>query len=163
MQTKVEPTGPIAVEGVAVEPRKQVSNYPAPFAERMLGREKRILGNLFGLRTIGVNLTRLAPGAVSSLHHRHTSQDEFVWIVEGELTLVTDHAETPLRAGMCAGFPANGTAHHLENRTDRDVLYLEIGDRGQGDTVDYPLDDLQLMRDPTEGRLRYARKDGSFY
>ena len=156
-------SAPFAVEGVAVEPRKQVSNYPAPFAARMAGREKRILGNLFGLRTFGVNLTRLAPGAVSSLHHRHTRQDEFIWIVEGEPTLVTDAGEQGLRAGMCAGFPANGTAHHLENRTERDVLYLEIGDRGEGDDVDYPNDDLSIVHDPEAARACYAHKDGRFY
>ncbi len=122
-----------------------------------------MLGNLFGLRTFGVNLTRLSPGAVSSLHHRHTSQDEFVWIVQGEPTLVTDSAETVLKPGMCAGFPAGGTAHHLENRTGGDVLYLEIGDRGEGDAVDYPRDDLQLVWDADEGRPRFAHKDGSRY
>ena len=158
-----EITGPIAIEAIAVAPRKQVSNYPEPFASRMAGREKRVLGNLFGLRNFGVNLTRLSPGAVSSLHHKHTRQDEFIWIVQGEPTLITDAAEVVLRPGMCAGFPANGTAHHLENRTEGDVLYLEIGDRGAGDAVDYPKDDLQLVWRPDEGRLGFAHKDGSPY
>lgn len=154
---------PVAVQGIEVEPRKQVSNYPEPYASRMAGREKRVLGNLFGLKTFGVNLTRLSPGAVSSLHHRHSSQDEFIWIVQGEPTLVTDHGDMPLGPGMCAGFPSGGTAHHLENRTDTDVLYLEMGDRGKGDEVEYPLDDLKLITDADAGRLRFARKDGSFY
>ncbi len=154
---------PIAVQALDVAPRRQVSNDPEPFASRMAGREKRVLGNLFGLSTFGVNLTRLAPGAVSSLHHRHSSQDEFVWIVQGAPTLVTDDGETTMEPGMCAGFPAGGTAHHLENRTETDVLYLEMGDRGEGDAVDYPLDDLRLIMDPKAGRLRYARKDGPFY
>lgn len=159
----LEITAPIAVEAIAVAPRQQVSNYPEPFASRMAGREKRVLGNLFGLRTFGVNLTRLSPGAVSSLHHRHTRQDEFIWIVQGEPTLVTDLAEVVLQPGMCAGFPASGTAHHLENRTGGDVLYLEIGDRGEGDTIDYPSDDLQLVWRPDEGHPRFAHKDGSPY
>jgi uncharacterized cupin superfamily protein len=153
----------VAVKGVEVEPRKAVSNYPEPFASRMAGREKRILGNLFGLKTFGINLTKLSPGAVSSLHHVHSRQDEMIWIVEGEPTLVTNEGETSLASGMCAGFPAGGTAHHLENRTSSDVLYLEIGDRGLGDVVDYPLDDLQLVTDPATGKLRFARKNGSFY
>jgi uncharacterized cupin superfamily protein len=151
------------VEAIAVAPRRQVSNYPEPFASRMAGREKRVLGNLFGLRSFGVNLTRLSPGAVSSLHHRHTRQDEFIWIVQGAPTLVTDAAEIALRPGMCAGFPAGGTAHHLENRTDEDVLYLEMGDRGEGDTVEYPRDDLLLVQPAGESRPRFVRKDGTPY
>ncbi len=154
---------PVAVEASAVPPRHQVSNYPEPFASRMVGREKRVLGNLFGLRIFGVNLTRLSPGAVSSLHHRHSRQDEFIWIVQGQPTLVTDTAEMLLGPGHCAGFPASGTAHHLENRTGEDVLYLEIGDRGEGDVVEYPKDDLQLVWNPDENRRRYAHKDGTFY
>jgi len=119
-----------------------------------------VLGDLFGLKTFGVNLTRLAPGAASSVHHRHSRQDEFVYVVEGEPVLVTDAGEMRLRPGFCAGFPAGGTAHHLENRTARDVLYLEIGDRGAGDEVEYPADDLALVPDPTTGRRRYTHKDG---
>ena len=154
---------PVAVAAIEVAPRKSVSSYPEPFASRMAGREKRILGNIFGLKSFGMNLTRLAPGAASSVHHVHSRQDEMVWVVEGEPTLVTDAGETLLSPGMCAGFPAGGTAHHLENRSAADVLYLEMGDRGAGDTVDYPLDDLRLASDPATGRPRYARKDGSFY
>ncbi len=153
----------LAVMAIQVEPRKTVSNYPEPFASRMSGREKRVLGDIFGLRTFGMNLTRLAPGAVSSVHHSHSRQDEMIWIVQGEPTLVTDTAETPMMPGMCAGFPAGGTAHHLENRSSSDVLYLEIGDRGQGDSVEYPHDDLILVDDPATGKLRYAHKDGTSY
>ena len=153
----------VAVEVTAVPPRARVTNYPEPFATRVAGRQKRILGDLFGLKSFGVNLTRLAPGAVSSVHHRHSRQDEFVYIVEGEPVLVTDAGETPLHPGMCAGFPAGGTAHHLENRTERDVLLLEIGDRAWDDEVEYPADDLQLMRDAQTGRRHYAHKDGALY
>ena len=98
----------LAVVAIDVEPRKTVSNYPEPFASRMSGREKRVLGNIFGLKTFGMNLTRLAPGAVSSVHHSHSRQDEMIWIVQGQPTLVTDTAETAMRPGMCAGFPAAG-------------------------------------------------------
>ncbi len=146
-----------------MEVRGKVSGYPAPFLPRVAGRRKRVLGDLFGLRSFGVNLTRLGPGDASSLHHRHSRQDEFVYVVEGEPTLVADAGETPLRPGFCAGFPAGGTAHHLENRTDREVLYLEIGDRSAGDEVEYPADDLALVPDPATGRRRYAHKDGRFW
>ena len=120
-------------------PRAKITNYPDPFAARVGGRLKRPLGDLFGLRNFGVNLTRLAPGAVSSLHHRHSRQDEFIYVVEGEATLFTDRGQTTLRPGMVAGFPANGTAHHLENNSERDCVIIEIGDRSDGDMVSYPV------------------------
>jgi uncharacterized cupin superfamily protein len=95
-----------AVEAASVAARVRPSSYPEPFAGRMRGREKRPLGDVFGLKNFGVNLTRLAPGAQSALKHRHSRQDEFVFILEGEPTLVLDDDETVLRPGMCAGFPA---------------------------------------------------------
>ena len=88
----------------------------------MAKREKRPLGDLFGLKNFGVNLTRLAPGGESALLHRHSKQDEFVYILDGEPTLVTDGEEVTLSPGMCAGFPAQGLAHQLVNRTDRTVV-----------------------------------------
>jgi len=154
---------PMAVEAMAVEVRAKVSNYPEPFLRRVAGRRKRVLGDLFGLRNFGVNLTRLGPGDASSLHHRHSRQDEFVYVVEGEPVLVTDTGEMQLHPGWCAGFPAGGAAHHLENRTNGDVLYLEIGDRIVGDEVEYPRDDLALVHDPAGGRRRFAHKDGGFW
>ena len=143
-------------------PRSKRTNYPAPFAARVAGRDKRPLGDLFGLRNFGVNLTRLAPGAASSLHHRHSGQDEFIYVLEGEATLFTDHGETTLRPGMVAGFAANGTAHHLENNSDRDCVILEIGDRSGGDEVSYPADDIQAVMG-SDGRWRFAHKDGTPY
>jgi uncharacterized cupin superfamily protein len=143
-------------------PRAKTTNYPEPFAARVNGRLKRPLGELFGLRNFGVNLTRLAPGAVSSLHHRHSQQDEFIYVLEGEATLFTDHSQTTLRPGMVAGFPANGTAHHLENKSDRDCIILEIGDRSAGDMVNYPDDDIQAVVG-SDGRWRFAHKDGTPY
>lgn len=149
-----------AILAAAVPARQKPSNYPEEFARRMAGREKRALGDAFGLRNFGVNLTRLQPGSVSSLHHRHSRQDEFIYVLEGRPTLVTDAGETLLAPGMCAGFPAGGTAHHLENRSDADVVILEIGDRLAGDAGEYPADDLKAVLD-AQGRWRFTRKDGS--
>ncbi|MBV9248632.1 MAG: cupin domain-containing protein [Acetobacteraceae bacterium] len=150
---------PTAIRAADASPRVRQSGYPAEFLARIAGREKRPLGDLFGLTIFGVNLTRLAPGGWSSLHHRHSRQDEFIYVLEGSPMLVTDAGETQLSPGMCAGFPAAGTAHHLENRTDRDVVILEAGDRGLGDEVSYPADDLKAVL-ADDGRWRYTRKDG---
>jgi len=141
-------------------PRTKPSNYPAIFAARVAGREKRPLGDLFGLRNFGVNLTTLHPGAATALHHVHSRQDEFIYVLEGEPTLLTGQGEMRLRPGMVAGFPAGGTAHHLENRTDRDCVILEVGDRMPGDTASYPDDDLQAVLGP-DGAWRFERKDGT--
>lgn len=152
-----------AIEAVTAPPRTRSSSYPEPFASRMAGREKRPLGDLFGLRNFGVNLTRLAPGAVSSLRHAHSRQDEFVYILEGEPVLVTNTGETPLRPGMCAGFRAGSDdAHHLVNRSESDVVYLEIGDRAERDTVTYPDDDIVAAL-TSDGRWRFVHKDGRPY
>src|SRR5712692_3173884 len=116
-----------SIKALDAPPRTKQSNYPEPFASRMAGREKRPLGDLFGLANFGVNLTRLAPGAVSALRHAHSRQDEFIYVVEGKPTLLTDAGETVLRPGMCEGFKAgSGNAHHLINRTDADVILLEV-------------------------------------
>lgn len=154
---------PTALLAADAPPRKRQSTYPAAFAPRVAGRLKRPLGDPFGLTNFGVNLTRLAPGAMSALRHAHAKQDEFVYVLEGEPTLVTDEGETPLRPGMCAGFKAgSGNAHHLINFTDRDVVFLEVGDRTSGDGAVYPDDDLVAVFDP-EGRWRYTHKDGTPY
>jgi uncharacterized cupin superfamily protein len=153
---------PTAIEAWAVAPRSRPSNYPALFAARMAGREKRALGDVFGLANFGVNLTRLAPGAQSALLHRHSRQDEFVYVLDGAPTLVTEAGETQLRPGMCAGFPAGGRAHHLVNRTDTDALYLEVGDRTPGDRGEYPADDLEARLAP-DGGWRFFHKDGRPY
>ncbi|OHX35180.1 cupin [Methylomonas sp. LWB] len=154
---------PIAIFAEDVPPRVRRSLYPEPFASLMAGREKRPLGDAFGLVNFGVNLTRLAPGARSALRHSHAEQDEFVYVLSGEASLVTDQGETRLCAGMCAGFPAgDGDAHHLLNRTDADVVYLEIGDRAPGDTVIYPDDDLQARLDAA-GQWQFLHKDGRPY
>ena len=157
-----EATRPIAVDATQAPSRTQSSNYPEPFASRMSGRVKKPLGDLFGLANFGVNLTRLAPGAVSSLRHAHTLQDEFVYVLEGHPTLVTDAGDTPLHPGMCAGFQAGtGDAHQLVNRTSEDVVYLEVGDRTSGDAGSYPDDDLQAVS--VAGRWYFTHKDGTPY
>src|SRR6186713_2910749 len=120
---EIENTG--AITAIEAPVRSKPSTYPEPFFSRMAGREKRPLGDTFGLKNFGVNLTKLSPGGESALLHRHSKQDEFVFILEGEPTLVTDRGEIQLTPGMCAGFPAAGLAHQLVNRTDHDVVYLE--------------------------------------
>ncbi len=152
---------PITLVARDVSPRARRSGYPPDLAAKIGGREKRVLGDLFGLRNFGVNLTRLPPGAASALRHAHRTQDEFIYVLEGEPTLLTDAGETPLRPGMCAGFAAGtGDAHCLVNRGSTDVLYLEIGDRSPGDAVTYPDDDLKAELAP-DGSWRYSRKDGT--
>jgi len=153
---------PFAILAKDAPPRARQTNYPEPFASWMAGRQKRPLGDLFALRNFGVNLTRLAPGARSAMHHRHSLQDEFIYVLEGEPSLVCDGQTSVLRPGMCAGFPANGPAHHLENRSGGDVLYLEVGDRRPGDEVTYPVDDLRAVLG-ADGRWRFVHKDGTGY
>ena len=152
----------LALDAASVPPRARASNYPEPFFSRMDKREKRSLGDQFALKNFGVNLTRLKPEGESALLHRHSKQDEFIYILEGEPTLVTDAGEVVLKPGMCAGFPAGGIAHQLVNRTARDVVYLEVGDRTPGDTGFYPSDDLEA-RQGTDGRWVFTRKDGTPY
>jgi uncharacterized cupin superfamily protein len=139
------------------------SNYPEPFFSRMSRREKRPLGNVFGLANFGVNLTRILPGGQSALRHAHTKQDELIYILEGEPTLATDAGETRLRPGMCAGFKAgSGDAHYLLNRTSVDVVYIEIGDRTAGDAGSYPDDDIQAVLG-ADGKWQFTHKDGTPY
>jgi len=152
---------PLAVRAVAVAPRTRPSIYPQPFAQRVEGRVKRQLGEVFGLSAFGVNLTTLAPGAASALLHRHSVQDEFVYVVEGDLVLVTDDGELKISAGMCAGFPARGLAHQLVNRSSHAATYLEIGDRASGDSAEYPDDDLVAIWE--HDTWRFTHKDGSDY
>lgn len=153
---------PVAVVATEVAPRTRPSNYPEPFASRMNGRLKRQIGDVFGLANFGVNLTMLAPGAISALRHSHSLQDEFVYVLEGAPTLVTDTGETELVPGMCAGFRAGvGAAHHLVNRTSQAVVYLEVGDRTAGDAVHYPDDDIEAVFEL--GAWRFRHKDGAPY
>ena len=153
---------PLAIVAAEAPLRTKPSVYPEPFFSRMGRRDKRPLGDLFGLRNFGVNLTRIRPGGESALLHRHSRQDEFVYILEGEPTLVTDAGEEVLKAGECVGFKAGvADGHHLVNRTDRPVRYIEIGARRLDvDRVAYPDDDLAAAPDGRGGR-RVTRKDGT--
>jgi uncharacterized cupin superfamily protein len=152
----------VAIHAVDVPTRIKPSNYPEPFASRMTGREKRPLGDFLGLTQFGVNLTRLAPGAVSSLRHAHTKQDEFIYILQGSPMLHTDEGRKKIYPGMCAGFKAGtGNAHRLINETVEEVVYLEIGDRTPGDEGIYPDDDLKAML--AEGKWNFVHKDGAPY
>lgn len=152
----------LAIEANAVPSRTKPSNYPEPFSSRMAGREKRQLGDFFGLTNFGVNLTTLAPGGESALLHRHSKQDEFVYILAGAPTLITESEEIELSPGMCAGFPAQGIAHQLVNRTDAEIVYLEIGDRRPGDEGSYPNDDIQAALG-ADGNWQFTHKDGRPY
>ena len=148
---------------IANLPVDTVTNYPDPFHKPIAGRERKRLGNAVGLNQFGVNLTTLKPGAWSSQRHWHRNEDEFVYVLDGEPTLITDEGETALRPGMCAGFKAGtGNGHHLVNRTAREVVYLEVGDRTAGDSGTYPDDDLAAALGPA-GRWRFTRKDGTPY
>lgn len=157
-----EKSKPMAVTAAEVPARTKPSVYPEPFASRMAGREKRPLGDLFGITNFGVNLTRLAPNAVSALRHAHTKQDEFVYILQGRPTLHTDEGRTRLSPGMCAGFKAGtGNGHHLINETTEEVLYLEVGDRTPGDEGSYPDDDLKALL--VDGKWKFVHRDGTPY
>jgi uncharacterized cupin superfamily protein len=160
--TMTSPTYPVAIVAAQAPARTKPSNYPEPFASRMAGRRKQPLGDVFGLTNFGVNLTRLAPGAVSALRHAHSRQDEFVYVLQGRPTLHTDEGRTALAPGMCAGFRAGtGNGHRLLNETDEEVVYLEVGDRTAGDEGRYPDDDLKALR--VEGGWVFAHKDGTPY
>ncbi|HYI28341.1 MAG TPA: cupin domain-containing protein [Bradyrhizobium sp.] len=153
---------PIAITATEAPIRSKPTSYPEPFASRMAGREKRPLGDLFGLTNFGVNLTRLAPKAVSALRHAHSRQDEFVYILHGRPTLQTDEGRTRLSPGMCAGFKAGtGNGHRLINKTAEEIVYLEIGDRTPGDEGSYPDDDLKALL--VDGKWQFVSKDGTPY
>jgi uncharacterized cupin superfamily protein len=138
------------------------SRYPSPHNETCEGRTKYILGDAFGLSQFGVNLAVIAPGAWSSQRHWHEGEDEFVYMLEGELLLVDDDGEHLLRPGMCAGFKAgNGNGHCLKNVSDRPASYLEIGTRLQADFARYS--DIDMMAIKENGAFRFVKKDGSAF
>lgn len=148
---------PLDVEAIERNP------YPPPNDQVLNGKLRRALGDPNGLTKFGVNLTEMAPGAVSALRHWHSEEDEFIYITEGTPTLVTDAGEQQLRAGMCACFPADsGDAHRLENRSDAVVRYLEIGNRSAREEVHYPDDDMIMKRVAGEAPS-FTRADGSPY
>lgn len=144
-------------------PESNATSYPEPFRAANQSRWSRRLGKHAGLTNFGVNLTRIVPGGQSSSRHAHTRQDEFVYVVQGEVELETDAGAELLRAGMCAGFPAGtGNAHRFVNRSDADVLLLVVGDRTPGEEVTYPDIDLHGRMGP-DGRYVFTRKDGTAF
>lgn len=147
-------------------PARSTSGYPEPYRSRVLPREKRALGDALGLRKIGINHTTLPPGKESSMRHWHTHEEEFVFVLAGEVVLRTDAGEQLLTAGMCAGFPPSadgrtGDGHQLVNRGKVPAVYLEISDRVPGDGAHYPDDDLRFHG--VDAPVRFTRKDGSHF
>lgn len=151
-----------ALDPMTVEPR-QGSAYPPVFRPHVAGREKRVLGDALGLSNFGVNLVTLAPGSASALRHWHKEEDEFIFVLDGEVVLVTDSGEQVLKAGHCAGFPkGKADGHQVINRSPKPARYLEVGDRRPGDSVTYPDDDLRAEKG-TDGQWRMLHKDGQPY
>jgi uncharacterized cupin superfamily protein len=144
-------------------PESNATGYPEPLRAANMQRHNRRLGNHAGLKNFGVNLTRIAPGGQSSYRHKHSTQDEFVYVLEGEVVFESDNGEQLLRPGMCAGFPAGtGEAHRFLNRTATDVLLLVVGDRSANDEIVYPDVDLRGKLQ-ADGKYAYTRKDGTSY
>ncbi|MBA2543511.1 MAG: cupin domain-containing protein [Deltaproteobacteria bacterium] len=144
-------------------PVRNTSGYPEPYRSRVLPREKRALGDAFGLTKVGINLTTLPPGKESSMRHWHTREDEFIYVVEGEVVMRNDAGEHVLRAGTCAGFPAGvENGHQLINKSDRPARYLEISNRDPEDGATYSDPDVDLAYGKApDGTGRFTRKDGT--
>ena len=155
-------SNPAAIDVQTVSARSG-STYPEQFRSEVKARSKRVLGDLFGLTHYGVNLVELQPGSWSAQRHWHTTEDEFVYVVSGELTLVTNDGEQSMTAGMVAGFPAGAeNGHHLVNNSDSAANYLEIGDRKAEDECNYPDIDL-LLKSDGEGGHMFTNRDGKPY
>ena len=138
------------------------SNYPEPYKSRVAGRHRRRLGDAAGLSNFGVNLVRLDAGSESSMRHWHEKQDEFIYVLEGEVTLVTDGKRQKLGPGMCAGFPKNhADGHQLVNESGAPASYLEVGDRTPDDAAHYS--DVDLAVRMVEGKWVFSRKDGTSF
>jgi uncharacterized cupin superfamily protein len=149
------------LDAKAVVPRSG-TNYLPQFAHVVQGREKRVLGDVFGLTQFGVNLTTLAPGSASALRHWHAREDEFVFVVSGEITLIDDLGEHVLTPGMCAGFKAGvANGHCLVNKSAASASYIEIGTRASEESAEYP--DVDLKAEKRAGKWSYMKKDGTPY
>src|SRR5262245_43581850 len=152
-----------ALDPMSLTPRTG-TGYPEPYRSRVLPREKRALGDAVGLTKIGINHSTLAPGKESSMRHWHTHEDEFIYMLSGEVVLVTDAGEQVLTAGMCAGFPASvdgqtGDGHHLINRGSQPAVYLEVSNRDPRDTAEYS--DVDMKFHGVNAAVMFTRKDGS--
>ena len=145
---------------IASVPERRGSGYPAPFHLKAGERVRQALGDAGGLNDFGVNVLKLPPGAWSSQRHWHNAEDEFIWILSGEATLVTDEGELVLRAGDCAAFPKNRpNGHHLINKSTAMATVLEVGTRSGEDVCEYP--DIDMRIDARDGQ--YRRRDGTAY
>ena len=149
---------------LASAPTVTGSRYPAPFAEPCRARSNRQVGNAAGLTQFGVNLTTLPPGAWSSQRHFHTLEDEFVYVLEGEVVLIEDDGEHPLGPGECAGFKAGvRNGHHFVNRSERPALLLTVGSRNDDDSGEYSDIDMKFLAGRYSGKGGYTKKDGTPY
>ena len=146
---------------IEAAPSRDGTAYPEPFDQPCRARRRRKLGDAAGLTQFGVNRLELDPGVWTSQRHWHSAEDEFVWVVEGEVVLIDDGGETVLKAGDCAGFPAGlANGHHIVNRSDRTAVLLEVGTRRPAeDRVEYPDIDMTY----TGGETFYRRRDGTPY
>lgn len=145
---------------ISTAPVRTGTGYPPPYDAPCRARVRIRLGDAGGLTQFGVNLLTLKPGVWSSQRHWHVGEDEFVYVLSGEVVLVTDRGEEVLRPGDCAAFPKNdGDGHHLVNRSDADAVLLEVGTRTGGDTAHYP--DIDLVLDPDKGG--FVHRDGTPY
>jgi len=148
-----------ALDPLSLEPRT-TTGYPEPYRSRVLPREKRALGDPLGLKTIGINHAVLAPGKESSMRHWHTHEEEFIYVLSGEVVLVTDAGEQLLKAGTCAGFPL-GTqdGHQLVNRSSQPAVYLEISNRDPKDRAYYS--DVDMVFHGVSANPMFTRRDGT--
>jgi len=148
-----------ALDPMTLEPRTS-TGYPEPYRSRVLPREKRALGDPLGLKTIGINHAVLAPGKESSMRHWHTHEEEFIYVLSGEVVLVTDAGEQLLKAGTCAGFPL-GTqdGHQLVNRSSQPAVYLEISNRDPKDRAYYS--DVDMVFHGVSANPMFTRRDGT--
>jgi uncharacterized cupin superfamily protein len=145
---------------LAAVPERKGAGYPKPFDAPCASRTRRRLGDAGGLQDFGVNLMTLPPGGWSSQRHWHSDEDEFVYVLEGELALVEDDGETPLKAGECAAFPkGSGNGHHLQNRSSAIAVYLEVGSRQPDDLT--TCSDIDMKSSNADGR--FVHKDGAPY
>jgi uncharacterized cupin superfamily protein len=157
------PLSPPAMDPATLEVRSS-SGYPEPYRSRCLPREKRALGDPLGLTKIGVNLTTLMPGKESSMRHWHTEEDELIYVLEGELTLVTDDGEQLLTPGTYAGFPAGKqVGHHFINKSDQPARYLEVSNRDPDDRATYTDPTVDMAYAKIDGKHTFTRRDGSSY
>ncbi|HVO45189.1 MAG TPA: cupin domain-containing protein [Steroidobacteraceae bacterium] len=150
-----------ALDPMSVEPVSKTL-YPEPYRSRVMPREKRRLAEALGLRKLGINRTTLLPGKESSMRHWHTREDEFIYVLEGEVVLRTEAGEQLLTAGSCAGFPSGvEDGHQLINRSGRPAVYLEISNKDIEDTTYYPDPDVDMIASPPHARGRFTRRDGT--